>query len=244
MAKVILDNVSVNFLLKTGERDRLFPSLRRLKNSAWQEPRKTKSALDNLSLEINDQERVGLVGRNGAGKSTLLRVICGVLKPSHGEVKTIGSVGAMFKGLDIISPSLSPRENIRHYSELKNLSKKSQKHLEEDLEDFAEIGEYFDQPLVSFSAGMRARFNFGLLTSMSHDIVVIDEGIGAGDQFFREKSKERLDKMYAAASILIMASHSDHVLENFCTRGLLIQDGKVCLDDNISDVIAHYKGLL
>ena len=126
MAKVVLKNVSVNFDLKRGKRDQFFPSLAGLKSKLRRSPPEVKSVIRSLSLEINGQERVGLVGRNGVGKSTLLRVICGILKPSNGIVKTTGSVGALFKGMDIVSPTL-PRENIRRYAELKKLSEKSHK---------------------------------------------------------------------------------------------------------------------
>ncbi|CAI8280964.1 MAG: Teichoic acids export ATP-binding protein TagH [Bacteroidetes bacterium MED-G17] len=111
----------------------------------------------------------------------------------------------------------------------------------EDLEDFTELGEYFDQPLIFGSTGMQARFNFGLLTSSPKDILVVDEGIGAGDQFFQVKAEVRLKKLYSEASILLMASHSDDLILKFCNRAIWMENGEIRKDGPAETVLTSYK---
>ena len=121
------------------------------------------------------------------------------------------------------------------------MSEMRTEELVQDLESFTELGEYFDQPLFFGSAGMITRFNFGLLTSEPKDILVIDEGIGAGDQFFREKAEARLDNLYSKASILVIASHSKDLISRFCNRALVLDSGALEFDGSCEAAYTEYE---
>lgn len=244
MPSVKLDNVSVNYNLYLLSRNKLFPSIGQLFSKKPKGSTFVKSALKSVTFEIKERQRVGLIGHNGAGKSTLLRVVSGILKPSNGNAIVDGTIGALFAGLNFVNPNLSPRENLQHFSELNSLTNAQKRLLFEDLEDFTELGEYFDQPLIFGSTGMQARFNFGLLTSSPKDILVVDEGIGAGDQFFQVKAEARLRKLYAKASILVMASHSDDLISKFCNRVIWMEDGEIRKDGKTETVLTSYKDLV
>jgi ABC-type polysaccharide/polyol phosphate transport system ATPase subunit len=238
---VRLESITVSYNLSRKSRNLFFPSFR--------EKRKPnvvnrKSALDNFSLTIAKGSRLGLVGKNGSGKTTLLKVLAGILRPTSGSVKIEGSIGALFTGLPFVNPNLSPRENIIQYCELNQSSKTQKENLIEDIFTFTELGQYFDQPLIFGSAGMITRFNFGMMTSETKDILIIDEGIGAGDQFFKEKAEKRLGEFYNRASILVMASHSNDFIEGFCDNAIELEGGKLVFAGKATETIANYNSKL
>ena len=236
MAQVSLKKVTVEYDLTGSSRNKLFPSLRK-KSSGYP----IKSALNSIDLSVSDGEVVGLIGKNGSGKTTLLKVISKILRPINGSIKISGDVGSLFTKTPFINPNLSPRENILQYGEFRGLHVSEIKKLNEDIEDFADIGEYFDQPLMFGSQGMKARFQFGLLTAEPKDILAIDEGIGAGDRFFVEKAKKRLSKLYERASIIFIASHSDPLLKSLCNRGIIMENGSLIFDGNCAEAVEKYS---
>lgn len=236
MVSVAFSDVYVDYQLASSSRNKFFPSLFHKRPSA-----PIKSALNGINVNIEKGDFVGLVGRNGSGKTTFLKLIAEILRPSSGNIEINGTVGSLFSAVPFINYNLSPKENIIQYCQLTGLSRAKTEKLTLDIEEFTELGEYFEQPLFFGSAGMITRFNFALLTSEPKDILVIDEGIGAGDQFFQKKAEMRLGALYEKASILVMASHSTEMIERFCNKCLIIDQGKIELSGDVGEVMQIYR---
>jgi len=196
-------------------------------------------ALKNLSLEIRQGDRLGLIGHNGAGKSTLLKVIAGIIPCSSGHIEINGKVGTIFGNESNLSNELTGRETIEFYFKIFNSDEKS-KSYQEDIISFTELGDYIDLPLRVYSAGMTARLFAALITSVHKDILLIDEGIGAGDLAFQMKFSQRLDKFLTCASILVAASHSFELLKQYCNKGLVLEHGEIRFFGPINEAIEHY----
>tara|TARA_Y100000588_G_C14199980_1_gene902024 strand:+ start:927 stop:1568 length:642 start_codon:yes stop_codon:yes gene_type:complete len=205
------------------------------------EPIIDKSVLKNLSFQLNDNDRVGIIGKNGAGKTTLLRVLSKIIKPSLGQVFIDGKIASLFGPLPFISNELTARENIKNYCQLTEIAKTKIPEIIEDIRVFTELGEYFEQPLSVYSAGMLTRFTFGLMTSFEREIVILDEGIGAGDHFFQGKVTSRLDEVYSKASILVVASHSEGLIKSVCNKCLWIENGQLLMMGDVNECLSLYK---
>ena len=199
---------------------------------------------ENLSFEINKGESVALLGRNGSGKSTLLRILGGIDQPDSGNISTdrtiswpVGLVGG-FQG------SLSGRENVTFVSKIYAGSKKE--NIQEKVklvQEFAEIGPYFDRPFKTYSSGMRSRVTFGLSMAFDFDVYLIDEITSAGDERFRNRSKKILEKRHEAADFL-MVDHNLWGLKFHCERALLLHNGSLLEFDNLEEGISMHKKLL
>ena len=184
-------------------------------------------ALDNVSLSIKDGERIGIVGPNGAGKTTLLRVMAGILKPSQGNVNIHGSVVSMIdQGLGM-DPQCTGIENIfRRGIFLNQSTQQMEEHLD-DIVEFSGLGDRIRHPLYTYSSGMRARLAFSIATSVKPEILILDEGIGAADEEFAERAATRLDAFLQNAGILLLASHSNQLIESWCNRKIRLESGQV-----------------
>lgn len=198
----------------------------------------------NLNFEIQKGESVALLGRNGAGKSTLLKILGGIDQPDSGSVEKdcliswpVGLVGG-FQG------SLSARENTIFVSKIyEGLNKEKIKKKVKFVEDFAEIGDYFDRPFKTYSSGMRSRVTFGLSMAFDFDIYLIDEVTSAGDERFRKKSKDYLSKKKENADF-IMVDHNLYGLKYHCDKALLLHKGSLIEFDNVEEGIAQHKKFL
>lgn len=206
-------------------------------------------ALDGVSLSLTRGDRLALHGRNGAGKSTLLRVIAGIYEPTEGEVKVEGRVAALLGGQPGMDPDSTGRENIILNGLLLGLSKSEIKNHTEAIVEFTELGAFIDLPLRTYSHGMRARLAFGIATAVVPEILLLDEGIGAGDAAFIEKADRRLTEFVNHAGILVLASHSEALIRRFCNKSVLMERGKVIavsnhatLDVNPSQLTAAMSG--
>ena len=184
-------------------------------------------ALNDVSLSIKDGDRIGIVGPNGAGKTTLLRVVAGILIPSQGEVAIQGTVVSMIdQGLGM-DPQCSGIENIFRRGIFLNQSTQQMQRRVEEIVEFSGLGERIRHPLYTYSSGMRARLAFSIATSVEPEILVIDEGIGAADEEFIERSTIRLNEFLDKAGILIMASHNSLLLQQFCTSKFSLSRGNI-----------------
>jgi ABC-type polysaccharide/polyol phosphate transport system ATPase subunit len=184
----------------------------------------TVRAIDGLNLEINDGDRVGLIGHNGSGKTTLLRVIAGIYKPSGGALTIEGRVGALLDptaGMD----AESTIENIYLRGYMLGMSRREIVSKLDEIADFAELGDFIELPMRTHSAGMFARLAFAVSTAAQKDILLIDEGIGAGDAGFRKKAQQRIESLFDRTPIVILASHSESLISEFCSRRVLMQHG-------------------
>lgn len=193
--------------------------------------------IDDVSLTISNGQRVGILGSNGAGKTTLLRLIAGIFQPDSGTIERESDVSALLDTGYGMVDSLSARENCVSRLIVSGVKKREIGLLIDRIEEFVELGEYFDQPMRSFSSGMFARVVFALVTARPHDVIVIDEGFGLADEHFRRKAQGVLQKLYFDTSILIFASHNAELLKSTCERGIIIKDGKIFFDGDINQAI-------
>ena len=197
-------------------------------------------AIDGLTLNLEHGERLGLVGHNGAGKSTILRVIAGIYEPTGGQIAVEGEVAAMFDigfGMD---PDATGWENIVLRGMLLGYSRKAIESRSNEIGEWTGLGEFLDMPLRTYSTGMATRLAFGVSTSMTPDILLIDEGIGAGDAAFLDKAKHRLQTFIGNAGLLVMASHSNELLRQWCTNGLWMEHGRIRHYGLIDETLTAY----
>ena len=184
-------------------------------------------ALNDISLSIKDGERVGIVGPNGSGKTTLLRVMAGILKPTQGNVEIQGTVVSMIdQGLGM-DPQCTGLENIFRRGIFLNQSTQQMRDRIDEIVDFSGLGNRIRHPLHTYSSGMRARLAFSIATSVQPEILIIDEGIGAADEEFSERAAERLDSFLQNAGILLLASHSNQLIETWCKKKVRIESGQL-----------------
>lgn len=187
-------------------------------------------AINGVSFELKDGDRVALIGRNGSGKTTLLKVCAGLMYPDAGAIDVKGSRASILNaggGLDVEKTGL---ENIDLIGRLHRVPRNRRKALVEDIAEFTELGDFLNLPVRTYSSGMGIRLAFALATSVERDIVVVDEVIGAGDALFLEKAARRVKSMFERAKILILATHSGAIAEQMCNRSIWIGGGKVMAD--------------
>jgi lipopolysaccharide transport system ATP-binding protein len=200
-------------------------------------------ALKNVSLEIQTGERVGVLGHNGAGKSTFLKMVAGLYPISSGLRVVTGEVRALFElGLGF-EPEATGRENILYRGLLLGLTPKFMRSIEEDIVAFADIGEFIDYPIKTYSAGMQVRLAFAISTSVGGEVLLMDEVFGAGDAGFMTKARRRILELIERSEILVLASHDFPMLASVCERGIVFHHGAVVFDGSIAAAIGEYKRL-
>jgi ABC-2 type transport system ATP-binding protein len=184
-------------------------------------------ALHDVSLSIKDGERIGIVGPNGAGKTTLLRVIAGILKPSQGDVDIKGSVVSMIDqrlGMDLQCSGL---ENVFRRGIFLNQNTQQMQGRVDDIVEFSGLGDRIRHPLYTYSSGMKARLAFSIATSVQPEILIIDEGIGAADEEFSERASSRLETFLGTTGILVIASHDNQILKNWCKKMITMECNQI-----------------
>ena len=186
--------------------------------------------IKNMSFEVPKGQSIGLIGQNGAGKSTLLKMITGTLSPSSGTITVNGKICAILElGMGFI-PDLSGRENVYQTASLFGHSKAEIDEKIDYIKDFAEIGEYFDQPVRLYSSGMQVRLAFAVSTAWRPDILIIDEAISVGDAYFQNKSFARIQQMKEKGTTLLLVSHDLNAIVAVCERAILIEKGEILKD--------------
>jgi ABC-type polysaccharide/polyol phosphate transport system ATPase subunit len=199
-------------------------------------------ALDDVSFTVEQGEVVGLVGRNGAGKSTLLRVIAGIYRPDSGKALTRGRV-SLLSGLGAgFNVNLSGRENAYLYGSILGHSRTVMDRLMDSIIEFADIGDFIDQPLRTYSSGMRARLGFATASAVMPETLLIDEVMAVGDADFKEKSTRRINEMLSEARTVVVASHSTSTMLELCTRAVLVERGRILMSGDVAKVLDAYEG--
>ncbi|PPJ41536.1 MULTISPECIES: ABC transporter ATP-binding protein [unclassified Pseudoxanthomonas] len=200
--------------------------------------------LQHISFRVGQGEAVGIVGQNGAGKSTLLKIITGTTLPSTGRVGINGRVSALLElGLGF-SPELTGRENARHALGLMGLTSAQIADLIGGVESFAEIGEYFDQPIRTYSSGMQMRVAFSVATAVRPDVLIVDEALSVGDAYFVHKCFRRIREYREAGTTLLIVSHDASAIQSLCDRAVLIDRGRMVLDGYPREVLDYYNALI
>jgi len=208
---------------------------------SWKNRTGWRTIIDRVSFTINAGERVGILGPNGAGKSTLLRLLSGIFEPDSGTIQRTSDCTTILDGYFGMSPELSGRDNCNSRLRIAGVSATEARELTADVEDFCGLGVYFDQPIRTYSSGMLARLIFSISTCKFHETVLIDEGFGTADAEFQALAKQRLSKIYSASTTILLASHSETILREHCTRGLVLVSGKIQFDGTIEDAIAYHN---
>ena len=200
--------------------------------------------LDNVSLEIGAGERVALVGRNGAGKSTLLNVLSGVYPPTRGAVNVVGKISALLNvGLGF-NHEATLKENIILRCAAMGQTIEFARSIIPEVLDFAELGDIAERRLSTLSAGQRMRLGFAISTQVQPEILLLDEWIGTGDEKFIKKAKARMRDRVEGSGLVVLASHNQALLKDVCTRGVVLELGKVVFDGSVEDALRTYGKLI
>jgi ABC-2 type transport system ATP-binding protein len=198
-------------------------------------------ALRNVNLRVVHGESLAVIGPNGAGKSTLLQVLAGILQPNEGSVDVIGNVSSLLTLGAGFDPDMSGRENIRLSGAFLGIEHRLMEELLPGIVEFADIGEFIDASIKTYSAGMRARLGFAIATAVDPDVLLIDEVLGTGDAVFRAKSKERIKELTKAAKGIVLVTHDMHWVTEFCNRAMLLEGGHVILEGNPAEVVKLHE---
>ncbi|MDO8423088.1 MAG: ABC transporter ATP-binding protein [Parvibaculum sp.] len=240
MTGISLDNVTVEFNVG-GTLNSAMRGFSRRVGGRFNAESGIVRALDGVSFNLAEGERVGLIGHNGAGKSTLLRTISGIYAPQIGKVSTQGSISALFSGSPGIEPDDTGYQNILNCGLFLGMSKKEIRSKIDEIAEFSGLGEYLGLPVRTYSSGMNMRLSFSIATSINPQILLVDEALGTGDARFAEKAQQRILQLAERSSILVMASHSPALLKSICNRGILLEQGKVLHDGPIDEVAEVYR---
>ena len=198
-------------------------------------------ALDSVSLQLFEGEIVGIIGRNGSGKSTLLRTISGIYSPDKGTVRTKGQISLLARLGIGFNVHLTGRENIYLYGSILGHSKTTMDGLIDEIISFSGLELSIDKPLRTYSSGMKTRLSFSVASAVKSEILLIDEVLSVGDYDFKEKSKIRMQEMVDEAATVVIVSHSLPILEQMCSRLILIEDGKIKAIGEPKEIIDIYK---
>jgi lipopolysaccharide transport system ATP-binding protein len=203
-------------------------------------PQRLFHALKGVSFDISPGETVGIIGRNGSGKSTLLQIIVGTLQPSEGSVAVKGRVSALLELGAGFNPEFTGRDNVYLAGAIIGLGMAEMSSLMPVIEKFADIGEYIDQPVKTYSSGMYVRLAFSVAIHVSPDILVVDEALAVGDTAFQTKCLTRIRKMQAEGVSIILVTHSTNTLLEYCDRGIYLRRGEMVVDGPCRDVVKRY----
>lgn len=196
-----------------------------------------------LTFSIAKGESVAILGKNGAGKSTVLKMITGVVYPTKGSIAVEGRVSALLELTAGFDSQLSGRENIQLRGKIWGLDAPGLSELEEKAIEFADIGEYIDQPVRTYSSGMKARLGFAISANINPDILIIDEALSVGDSAFRKKCDARIREIMRTEGVtVLLVTHSAASAESICSRGLVLKQGKLVFDGPIAEAIEFYEG--
>jgi lipopolysaccharide transport system ATP-binding protein len=199
-------------------------------------------AVDNVSFDVKRGECLGLIGRNGAGKTTLLRMLNGLIKPDKGRIEMRGRTGALIALGAGFNPILTGRENIYVNASILGLSKKETDEKLDEIIDFAEIGDFLDTPVQSYSSGMAVRLGFSIASTLKPDILLLDEVLAVGDSSFRSKCWRRIGELLKNSAV-ILVSHEAYAISRMCDRAVLLEKGSVIYDASADDTLAFYESI-
>ena len=200
------------------------------------------NASDDLSFEIRKGEAVAFLGRNGAGKSTALKMVTGVTHPTEGTVEVKGRVSALLELTAGFDKQLTGRENIALRGQILGLTREEIKEIEPKAIDFAELGVYIDQPMRTYSSGMKARLGFAFAVAIDPEILVVDEALSVGDRAFQRKCIARIREIMMDENVTVLfVTHASATAKEFCSRGLVLDHGKCVYDSTIEDATAYYE---
>ena len=231
---ITFKNVSKTYILYKNDQARFKALFFKPKNP------KTNKALNNVSFTINRGESVGIIGDNGAGKSTLLKMITGVAYPDEGDITVNGQVAALLELTAGFSLEMTGRENIYLKGYILGLKDDFIKTIEDDIVEFAQIGDYIDQPVRTYSSGMKMRLGFAINVNIDPDILVIDEALSVGDAKFKKKCKDKISSIIPQGKTVLYVSHSKDSVKEMCPRSIYLKKGTVIFDGPTEEALKIY----
>lgn len=201
-------------------------------------------ALKDVSFKVEKGDRIGVMGFNGAGKSTLLKVIAGVLKPTMGSVKVVGTIAPMLELGAGFDPNYSGKENIYLYGTTMGYSRKFIDEKYDEIVEFSELQEFIDAPLKSYSSGMKSRLGFAIATAVKPDVLILDEVLSVGDAAFKEKSEQRILDMIDDGVTVLYVSHSTDRVRKICNKAVILTKGQVVAQGDADEICDIYTEMV
>lgn len=214
------------------------------KRSYVTERQSTYNALDNVSITINQGERVGIIGHNGSGKSTMLKVMSKLLVPSSGFIETRGNIQPLIEIGAGFNPEFSGRQNIYFNGSMLGFTRREIREVEGEIINFAQLGDFIDIPLKYYSSGMAVRLAFTIATMIKPEILLLDEMLSAGDLEFIQKAQERMNKILDNAKVLVLVSHDLNLISSVTSRCVVMDRGKIAYDGNSAEALDFYQKLI
>lgn len=233
-----LKHVRKHYQLFKDEKQRLFRTMLGL------QPTEVKKAVENMSFTIHKGESVALFGQNGSGKSTILKMITGVTYPTEGQIHVDGRVSALLELTAGFDGELTGRENIYFRGEILGIPKEDIRKMEPEIVEFSELGPYIDQPVRTYSSGMKARLGFAINVSVKPDILIVDEALSVGDTNFSNKCLKRVREIVDSGTTFLLVTHSLTTAKQFCKRGLVIERGRLMFDGDVIEAAYFYDKVL
>lgn len=237
---IIVENITKQFQIYDKPRDRLMQMVARGKRQYFRE----FLAVRGVSFRVGKGETVGIVGRNGSGKSTLLQLICGTLNPTSGQVSTYGRVAALLELGSGFNPEFTGRENVYMNAAVLGLSKSETDAKFSEIEAFAEIAEFIDQPVKTYSSGMMVRLAFAVAINAEPQILVVDEALSVGDERFQRKCFARIEAIKGNGATILFVSHSGNTVIELCDRAILMDAGEKIAEGLPKQIVSQYQKLL
>ncbi len=243
-----VQNLSKCFQIYDTPRDRLkqfiMPRLRRIAGKKYKQYFREFWALNDVSFEIKKGETVGIIGRNGSGKSTLLQIICGILTPTSGAVQTNGRIAALLELGSGFNPEFSGRENVYMNAAVLGLSKSEIDARFDDIAAFADIGQFIEQPVKTYSSGMMVRLAFAVAINVDPEILIVDEALSVGDELFQRKCFSRIETIRAGGATILFVSHSGGQIVELCDHAILMDSGEKLTVGLPKQIVGRYQKLL
>jgi ABC-type polysaccharide/polyol phosphate transport system ATPase subunit len=232
-----LKDVSKKFRIFPDKKSRMLYALN---------PRDTKKgqdfyAIKGIDLTVNQGEILGIIGRNGSGKSTLLKIISGILTPTEGKVRTTGKIIPLIELGAGFHPEFTGLENIYFYTVILGYSRTEIDKLLAEIIEFSELGDFINQPIKTYSSGMKSRLAFSVSILVDPDILIIDEVLSVGDEYFKEKSFNRMNKFFKSGKTILFVSHSAEQITELCQRAILLDKGEIIDSGDTKKVTENYK---
>lgn len=241
MVEIDLERVSLEFKVRQFKRLTLKEFLVRgmFKRSA--NPIIHVQALRDVSLRVNEGERLGILGHNGAGKSTLLKLLAGIYRPTSGRRRVVGKISSLFDIALGFEADSNGWDNIYNRGFLQGETPKSIKSKIDQIAEFSELGQFLDMPVRYYSAGMMVRLAFSIATAIEPEILIVDEVLSVGDLAFQQKAARRIKAMMSQARLIVMVSHDLDSLQNLSTRCIWMDHGRVKMEGEPGQVVRAYQ---
>jgi len=240
-----VEGLSKRYEIYANPRDRLkqfvMPRLQRLAGQTPKQYFREFWAVKDVSFEIKKGETVGIIGRNGSGKSTLLQMICGTLSPTSGSIQTNGRIAALLELGSGFNPEFTGRDNVYMNAWVLGLSKEEIDSRFEDIAAFADIGEFIEQPVKTYSSGMQVRLAFAVAISVDPEILVVDEALSVGDFIFQQKCFRRIKELQNAGTSILFVSHDLSSIVQFCNNAIVFRNGEMLFEGKAKDAVGFYK---